>query len=758
MASCRIVTLQDGVKTAINDDGTVNKLYTEALEIFDQEKALEIWSIVYSPEFTIQTSLTPETASLDDVLRFMNNEPIGREEGFPMMSEQEVLETQSAIDNLMGVGSLSELVDKLNSVFRPNGFVEINVKKAVESGFYTQAEVEALTVPQIQTFINKLESKLLEGEKYAQVIEGTSDVRDMSRPKNFMGMHPTLSEKEALTFILENGEESLSDTVFSTVLDDVVSDSTSPKPSFSNRNGEIKNRTLLNKRLLDKVSEYIAIPKVYFDGQGFTADNISRYITIKNTILDNIDTQAVRVDNRYLQNIHYKVWEDNLPSVIKVLKGVESTMVNSNIDIIGISGIASNRQAVLEIMDALEQMVLATSMNNIIQFSAVMDTYLPTSSNTYYTTDIPVKYIGLNIVRADTNLNDNSLFENGLMRVSDNLFQVIDMSVTTEQMYEEVYRRLIEGETVGIDGALFTSNEPLLVANKEQTMEDIRSFINSRDLGDVDNSLVDTERYSLLQVIFDHTPLQRQEVSLPREQNAEYLKTDFVTDFYNYQLQEKLKNSDIYNKVLKDFSITDTDITYTGIGNDVDIRGIKYEQELRDYANIRKFGGALKNLNPTPTTINEDVRALNYPNTVEPITTPYVSFSDNRVYSTKNPQTYVKVGNDVFRKIATSVDGEIYKLIHINNDSTYFDVNLNFESEATNAFRDFYANQENLDMSVLDSPILETPNGLRQVEGQDSFSTQGILALNNAQEAINVGFQMLTDVKQETRDNYDACQ
>jgi hypothetical protein len=190
------------------------------------------------------------------------------------------------------------------------------------------------------------------------------------------------------------------------------------------------------------------------------------------------------------------------------------------------------------------------------------------------------------------------------------------------------------------------------------------------------------EEASLAQLIFEHDsfPVREDFSAMANIKTSEdYLKTDFVLDFYKYVVEEKLKNSSVYRNTLSAFVFSDNDIS---INRPIkSIEGLKYNQELKDYFSIKK-DLSLNNLFKGESNIKltADVKQFNNPNSVKEFQgTKYET--KGYVIADESVDNILKVDGVLYKRAKGNVFAKI-----TNIDTNYYSTNIAapFEEEIVN--------------------------------------------------------------------------
>jgi hypothetical protein len=269
-----------------------------------------------------------------------------------------------------------------------------------------------------------------------------------------------------------------------------------------------------------------------------------------------------------------------------------------------------------------------------------------------------------------------------MIKVAEGLYHKVDNKVNPSDLYEHIYQKVLKGD-IEIPSKFITVPDYKSLDNKEAFLKNIEEFINAREIG---LNIESRELVSLYQVAFDHTKVEGVNISKKVKDLAaikgdiNYLKGDFVSDFYHYILTEKNKNSQIYRDVLQHFSITDRDITLDKtIPN---IEGISFKQALEDYIRL-KGDTSMEYLLPTNTNtdieLQEKLQAINFPESIKGIEKlPSKAIKDGDMYITSNltKDIFIRDGKQVYRRAMEDSKNVVFAPIKTNGEvSVYYNTN-----------------------------------------------------------------------------------
>lgn len=659
---CKITTTSTGNKVVNNEDGSINKLFAQALEYTkNEEKALNLWASSYLPEFKIATGKNEDNATLQDVINFMTT-PVEER-----LSNEEQFEVKEFMKR-NNISSLSKLSKVLNDVFKPNGVFEISIPRAVASGLYSQEEAFDLNPREVIDIVTRVQSHLTK-EDFSVEPESGKLFSKNSGTKTILGTYRKATEKEVDEDLFNSLEKGMT-------LDEAISES--PFKDFSD---QYYNSKTFREKLKSRIDSLKRAPIVSIvDGQ-LSLDNNTYLTTLKNTIGLNINPAIVDAELEYLVSIDEGVWNTMQPQIKAVLREVEEDFVNINIDVIGLSNISNDKEGVVNVLVALSKVVKDPTDAHLKEFADLFSTKVLQETVEPSTLEyLDEAYKDLAIVKLDTNLSDNELFsDQGLIKVAEGLYHKVKRGQVT-QMYEYLYNQVVDG------------NSPVKIKadinNKEAVLKELSIFINSRNTGlKVDNK----EEVSLNQVVFDHKRINAPSKSKSIQNlssiktDKEYLKHDFVEEFYNYTLREKLKNSEVYKTTLSKFRFTDNDITLVGTIDSVD--NLDMSEELLDYIRLKRESSMDYLLPPATGIVDEDTFFQNFPDEAQVFPNEILT-EGPFILTTNTAGTYKKLGDVLYKKVIVEGEKQLFTRVNTDTDVTYFNTSTDVKFDAKQA-KDF---------------------------------------------------------------------
>lgn len=644
---CQINFASNGEAIVTNQDGSFSALYRNLLDkLGNQSKALTYWAVANSDEFQHYTDKTEATATVEDVEMFVNLKKVEDRK----LKPEELLEVKN-IAAINGFESVADLYAVLNNIFKVDGKYGINRQAAVSSGLYTIEDLDSLDFASVINMMQGIENQIRTNPVFVNNESNKAVYKDSSK-KTKLGTKAFISEIEIDQEILRNAKS---------VEDIPAAILALPYTEFVER---FRNDTAFRNKVMSGFEGIRSVPNMtVVDGNLTQVTN--DFSVIKNTLLTDLNPVGLEAEVEYLESIDEDIWLTQQDAVIDVLKEVEQDLVEMNVDVVGLSAIAGSRSAVIETLTAIKNLAEnPTSDAAIMNFAEVKAKHLGTAavSNQFIKTD---NYLsGMTIVKFDTNKSVDEVFEQfGLIALGNGIYH-------QPQKYSksELYTYLMQKYQAG---KLSVSKE--FLTGDTLSLQDMERFVNSLNTGFNNNEII-----ALYKLAFDHP------ISLPSpnianlatiKTNPGYLAKEFVTDFYNYILNEKARNTDVYTKILSQFTINDGDISL--VGQVASIEGIDFEQELKDYIKLKKDTSMDYLLGEDTGFVDEDYVALNTPEKLVNYSGQYNMAGDYAILPNTSAE-FLRINGTVYRKVGVRNKTAAFAPIKTKANNLYLLAGKNF--------------------------------------------------------------------------------
>lgn len=689
---CRIGRRADGTLLVTNENGTPSSLYQQALAYTKNEKdALEMWAVASTPDFveSIGKKGTVDDINLESVIQYYNS----NKKLIGTLTPSETFEVKQMMTD-HNVGSLSEMARRLKEIFYEGNIPNFYPEKAIKSGLFTSEDVKNIDLARIGDLIIRMEADALVNDFSVDTSITSSGYRNPSI-RNIFGASEIVSMETVYQEVIaavENPqlEQEIRQTVQDLPYTDLVTKFNEDETFAEQFISRFKN---VRKILIveERDSELVV-------------DVTDTFSTIKNTISTDFDQLDIEAEILYIENIPTNIWEESKKDVAEIIKEIEADFADKNIDIVGLSEVTTDQATILRVLNAVNNIAKNPTNQNIQVFSDIYDEVFGKTS-TKSVEKLPKELDGLTIVRMYSEKSDQQLFEQyGLIKVGDGLYHKIRTTDSLTDLYEAVYQQVKNG-LVEIPERFNLTKD---VNQKEDTLKDIEKFINSRKTGlDFYN-----ERASLYQVIFGHPVVDNtRKISEDIKAlagvvtNVDYLKAGFISDFYNYILKEKLKNSAVYRNTLSKIKINDRDIT---IGNDIsDLKNIEYYEELMDYLALKKDSTGKKYIaKEFKQEATNVLTAINFPQTIGEYN-GVKNIVGNLMSIPRTVNNFVRVGDTLYQKVGENPQTSVFVKVKPNTNNLYYQTEVETEN---------YTNEQVEKMKKQDMAALTqlTPDDIQQ--------------------------------------------
>jgi hypothetical protein len=678
--SCRIVTRDNQIFVYENDGVTPSKLYQDALnDVKDPQLALDMWAVARTPIFEDYTGkdADKENVTYKEVTDFYQNLNGELSEG---LTPTEKFQVKSFMAS-NGIGNINELQDTLYKIFRSGEGVTLNKQEAIKSGLYSEIELLNIDLEAIQDLMFKIDKEVIRGNNmYVSPDDIVKGGYKDKRYKTLFGSYERVSTEE----MYKNIESEINDFKNADEIEQVLKDS-----PYQELYEDFKNDKKFRERLLGRLSSLKRVFNVSIVNGKAEYKNIRTFDRLKKTAKADINYEKSISWLNELEGINELLWDSSQEQIKIITNRVAKFFVSQGIDLVGIEEKISDREATMEFVSELktylgainrsEERGINLTDNDFYNFAKAYDKYFDKDS-TQDVVAITSGLEGLNIVKVQSDLTDAELFDNhGLIKVGEDTYHKVKLGEDKSLMYERLYQKALNGELVGFETKT-NIKDPL---SKTKVLAEITDFVSKRDTG------IKADKYeelSLLQLVWGHpefkalnTAVELRNLSLVKPGiDTEYIKTQFIEDFYKYYLSEKYKNSELYRKVLSKFSFTNRDIQLSEPLSYTDIEHIEFKDELTAYAAIKKDLAIKSILNKDRVTNYSDevLDAINDRDSVEEPTNTYLT--NGNYVATYSMQNIIKIGNKIYKKIK----GLIFGAVNYRENNLYYTDEYSINNEA----------------------------------------------------------------------------
>ena len=456
-----------------------------------------------------------------------------------------------------------------------------------------------------------------------------------------------------------------------------------------------------NKTLFEKMQEFKRMPEMKIEGNTLTTVNQNDSRVQLEQTLKLSDDLSISSDIIYLNELSQDLYDENIQDVKQLIKEIEIKSAKQGVDIVGLSGkvFSKSRDEIYDLLENLNTLLLEPSEQSfndfISQHQLVFETKIKPTTRVEVVSE---NNLNKSLISLKTKLSEYTLFnEFGLLKVSENIYQRVekeDLDTLYNKLYDisqynenilpkEAFPLTIKDEVVNIESLRNIENRDLIIA-------DIKRFIEN-EVSKLDVPSVSLDNTTLQQLVinkyaFEHPLNFTQTVNVQEEfssfevfdGNEEYLKTDFISDFYAEYLQEKIKNSEKYREFYSNFSINeggivlvnDDAITVEKIKDYLAEKNIKQSKDLENYSLLTDQIPNLK----TAERINSDytrdfyrAKYSNNPMTLNKVEGDYKFLSNTTTLKNNSIDNFIRVKDRLFELVDTKGGNSFYEEIPVNS-------------------------------------------------------------------------------------------
>ena len=641
--SCRI-SIRNGVAEVFNEDGTPSELYAEALkETGNQEEALNLWAIAYSQDFVAESPTTGDSARLNDVIKFLDTKDSQRK----TLTKEQRLEIKGMMKE-NNLASLAELQRTLVKVFKPLGIPTFEPGMEANQ-LYSPAEQQEVDPEAVSEVMVAIEGELRKGDILVNPENKSGKSLSDTTKKTPLGTSESISSEQVEQDIIDSIENFQDREEVERIVD-------------NHENYDALDRPASFKYYLARLRR---LPIMTFNGVTATEENRRTYNEVITNALPSA-LSAIRAELVTINKISDSVWSSKKTATKKIISALEKELALHGVDIVGLSKAEVSRPDLVGMLTALQTHLEEGDDIAVERFAEIKDKYITPKPATRVTLVDPA-YEGLDIVYSENSYPDSYLFEQeGLIRIGENLYHRVNREDNTVSEYAEaLYQKVLDG-VFAVPTEVDDIQDP---NNKEELLKDIINFAAGRNTGLQVNDNVEV---SLAQMYFEHNPTVKRDVigELGHiSTDVDYLKDDFISDFYKYVLKEKIKNSYAYRTILSKFSFSEA-----GISLDYPIstiEDIEYQKELEDYIRLKK-DSSMNYLLPSSTpAVTQELRDLNDINSV-PSFADQVQRYKEYVVTPSATSNIIKVDGKLYRNVGNGNNMSVFAEV-VTPTSVYFD-------------------------------------------------------------------------------------
>ena len=656
--NCR-VSFKNNALEVVDKNGQPSKLYYDALELTgNEDKAFDLWYKAFSQEFTEQVKANNDDVTLDEVLKFVSANSSFRKS----LDLSEVREIKDIMDK-NSFSTLSSFSKTLNGIFRPDGITELNTRKAYESGLYDLEGLSEVNLDDIDDLLDKIDGTLSRADIYVTPSSDTSANFIDTSKRTILGTPEFISQEEIEEEIISKVESTRDVSEISSLINNL------PYSSFAEK---FNSNESFKEQILKNIGAYTKVDTLFIEDDIATKKNLTYFNNLRRSVKRDNDVKSLLADVEYLEEIDDNVWAENQEEVKEVLKEIEERQFDENgIDVFGLSKFSSNKKLVLDTLNSLGLMIEKPTNENIFAFSEKFVELVPQPSSTV-SEIIPesLEPFSNNVFKVHSTLSETELFrDHGLVKVGENLYHKVDLGKRSD-LYEQLYQKAKE------EGSpIYLKSE-----DKREGLRELEQYVMLQD-SPLEKDV--KEEHILNKLIFNHPKIQdTNDYSQLSDitTDPEYLVGGFPTDFSDYIVTEKQKDSQLYRSTLSKFRVGQAGIYLTSPVSSIE--GIDFQKELEDYIRLSKDQSMKYLLPARPTNLKQDaeLKAINDPLSV-PVYSRQYSVDNGLLVTESIPNNNIRFYGKTYSKVAEDTKNSIFKQVPANPNNNFYSVNKDFITE-----------------------------------------------------------------------------
>ena len=721
--NCLIHKINNKIEVVEAPNGAYSTLYQDALDLTkNEDEALKIWAAAYSDKFInyneggiLDKNNEP---LLKDVLNFIEqntyfNKELTSEEKYGLLNNLYSIKIEEADDFYL----------KLRDTFYSKGYFSLDKNKMKQSGLYSDLELNYIFKnSEVQKSIKDVVGKI-----NTNYYSDNNVIYDLINDGQYNNEYNVVNSDKLLgigkfeitnPFEIENEIKkavvnSTSREDFNTKINNVTID------SFVDRYNNDEN---FANTIYEKYKNLKQIPVVEISGDSLVRElDVDTFSDLKDTLKIWNDNTQIGDDLLFLTTIPNDIWTNNYNEVQSIIKSIEKEFAKFNIDIIGLSSIFDNytQDEVITFIDDLLVFTDKINDNNvsdaeILDISDRIDLFLDRNINVKNDYNDSK---GKTIVKLNNKINElEGFITNSLLKINDKYYQKIKKEENIDVLMDKAYTLITLNQDVFPKEAFYPSAfnsrnqfDESKLTNKVEVLRDLNRFLNKEVTKYYDSNVSNDvlKSFVLHKYMFGLKDSVKDVVDLDTnfrryrdfKGNFKYLTEDFIGDFKSEILQEKLKNSSLYNQVLKYFEFKNNKISLTTDSEYILGMLKKILPNNKIYNDFKQYSlivndKVLNNLfiNDTLETNLKDLnfyRTLysNNPNLLVKSLIDYSMVADNVMVTTNSTDNFVRTNDGLFELNDVVRGVSLYSKLEVNENVEYTDFTSKIKSEKVDASR-----------------------------------------------------------------------
>lgn len=456
----------------------------------------------------------------------------------------------------------------------------------------------------------------------------------------------------------------------------------------------------INKSLFQKMQDFKRMPEMKIVGEGLQqVENNDIKVQLEQTFALAED-QSISSDIIYLNELSQDLYDENIQDVQELIQEIEKKAAKQGIDIVGLGEKISSktRDDIYDLLESLNTLTTAPSQEAFEDFIVQHELIFGTEK----TPSIKVQKVlpsnkNKSLISLDTKVSEYVLFDKlGLVKVSEGVYQRVQKEELSD-LYNKLYEISQYNEGIlPVEAFPFLNKGGVLnletlrnAENRDIIIEDIKEFIENK-VTTLDLPSTSTDNTVLQQLLinkyaFNHPIVVNSEVDVQQEfedfnnfdGSEAYLTTDFISDFYQEYLAEKIKDSKLFKDFYSNFTVNEKGIVLVKddaitVGVIKDYLKERKVKKAKDLANYSLLSNHLPNLKVATEQSSDYSREFfrnlytNNPMSLEKLRQDYSVLGANTILIKNSTENFVRVKGGVMELMTTKGGVSFYEKIGEN--------------------------------------------------------------------------------------------
>ncbi len=585
-------------------------------------------------------SFRVEEPALEDVMQYITAQNEVKE---PMNVEQ----TQDYKNTLISTKGFT-FENLKEAFFDENGVFFISTPKLVSSGLYSQYEAEHLKKDlELQEKVKASIEALKNTEEV--VVPTQEDFEQVEKENSFNSfgklnnLNPYIVQKQIQNTLAATTREE-----FDELLGELP---------FSNFQKSVQSESAKESLFKDMQAFKKAEMMLSMGGEIKPSLNSNTAVVIPQVSQD-LTGKKVLNDIKYFLEQDLNILKANPKETRTLLESIEKNLIKEGYDVIGLASKTPNVY-MMQYLSSVADLSEESNKEALDNYVSVYDEYFGndlTPEKGYIKTAQDDRVF----VKLDTELKEEDVYnQQGFIKQSEGVYIRVNKK-TADELYPIVAtypEKLPEGVKTEEDLRKYIQST---LNNDEVTNSETGEVINLFKLYygiplEVEPKKINTEEFNQKQSQFDG--------------DADYLKGDFVSDFYRDGLVEKAKESKLYRDFYSHFKVTEKGLELEN-NDPITLESIKpyVTDDLKNYSLLSK---SMPNLKPEEVDFVDGKNSRrdlisNNPTSLAKFEGNISLLDDNNLVAKNSTNEFIRLKNDVYEKMQTIGNLSLYSKLGLN--------------------------------------------------------------------------------------------